>query len=190
MGDSNILKTFFESAEKVGFFNVSYAALAQILHIEEDCLHEEFPDRVDFLKALHGEIEDTLLNNFQEDPSDMSMKDKLFDLLMLRIEALEPYRQGVSRFIQESEKSPLELKFLPIVTGIVPLMLKGMENLLISLNGEGQIFTQKNRAVGLLIVYVLVLHTWAEDKTLDLSKTMHALDRYLGLFTEQFGENL
>lgn len=190
MGSSHILKAFFESVEKEGFFNVSYTMLAQTLNMDENSLREVFPKHTDFLKALHGEIESTLLEEFQEDLPEMSLKDKLFDLLMRRIEVLDPYRQGVSRFIRDGENIPPDLKLLPILATIVPLMMQGMENSLRSINSEEQVWRKKNRAFALLIVYLLVLHTWAEDETSDLSSTMHALDKYLDLFTEHFGSSM
>ena len=102
-----------------------------------------------------------------------SPRDRIFDLLMRRLDALQPHRAGIVRFTKE-------LPFHPILT---LLLGAGMEQSMgwmleaagISSHGPAGIV----RIKGLTVVWVYTLNAWIKDDSADLAATMAALDRAL-----------
>lgn len=102
-----------------------------------------------------------------------SPRDRLFDLLMRRLDALQPHRAGILRFTRE-------LPFHPILTLVLGA---GMERSMgwmleaagISSHGPAGVA----RIKGLTVVWVYTLNAWMKDDSADLAATMAALDRAL-----------
>jgi ubiquinone biosynthesis protein COQ9 len=102
-----------------------------------------------------------------------SPRDRIFDLLMRRLDALQPHRAGITRFTKE-------LPFHPILT---LLLGAGMERSMgwmleaagISSHGPAGIV----RIKGLTAVWIYTLNAWMKDESADLAATMAALDKAL-----------
>lgn len=102
-----------------------------------------------------------------------SPRDRLFDVLMRRLDALQPHRAGVVRFMSE-------LPFHPMLTlmlgaGMNRSMGWMLEAAGLSASGPAGLA----RIQGLTAVWVYTLQAWTKDDSPDLARTMAALDKAL-----------
>lgn len=102
-----------------------------------------------------------------------AVRDRLFDLLMRRFDALRPHRAGVLRLRDHLTRDPLLAALLyPSLLASMAWTLEAAEVDLSGLSGAA-------RAHGLVAVWLDASRAWAEDESEDLGPTMAALDRAL-----------
>jgi AcrR family transcriptional regulator len=101
-------------------------------------------------------------------------KDRLFELLMRRFDALKLHRAALRVICRDSFGDPAALLAGKRLLASMGWMLEGAGISTAGLSGLAR------RRI-LLLVYLSVLPAFAGDETPDLAKTMAALDRRLGL---------
>ncbi len=102
-----------------------------------------------------------------------SVRDKLFDLLMSRFEAMQPHRLGIQALMRALPFEPMVALLLSCATKrSMRWMLQAAGVSATGLRGEVEVR-------GLLAVWLWVLRTWEKDDSNDLSATMAALDTAL-----------
>jgi ubiquinone biosynthesis protein COQ9 len=125
------------------------------------------------LLALHGRVTDQQVLAGTVPDSGDSPRERLFDVLMRRVDVLQPHRRGVLRLMDEAALDPfLGLPLLAALPGSMAWMLEAAR---IGTDGFGGAL----RANGLVAVWLYTLRAWARDATEDLGATMAALDRAL-----------
>ena len=102
-----------------------------------------------------------------------SARDRLFDVLMRRFDALQPHRQGVAAIIRGLVCDPLA----PLCHG--PRLMCSMARMLEAAGLSSKGAAGALRAKGLAVVYMVTFRAWLTDDSADLAKTMAALDRGL-----------
>ncbi len=102
-----------------------------------------------------------------------SPRDRLFDVLMRRFDALKPYRAGIAGLLNAARRD-LRLAACIHRTGLTSMrwMLEAAD-----IPGSGLRYAAK--VEGLFVVYGRALRIWLTDDDADLAKTMAALDRGL-----------
>jgi hypothetical protein len=100
-------------------------------------------------------------------------RERLFDVLMARIEALAPHKQAVGSLIRSAGRNPgLAVALNGFAVRSQQWMLTAAD---ISASGpRGMV-----RAQGLALLFASVLRTWLRDEDPGLARTMSALDRAL-----------
>ncbi|MDP9126667.1 MAG: TetR/AcrR family transcriptional regulator [Pseudomonadota bacterium] len=102
-----------------------------------------------------------------------SLHDRLFEVLMTRIDALQAHRKAILDIMAEAKRHP------QVIAKLLPAHVRSMR-LMLSLAGAKNSPWQEPFAItGLLAVYSLALCSWRKDTSSDLSKTMAGLDRHL-----------
>ncbi len=125
------------------------------------------------LLALHNRVVDQqVLEGTVPDTGD-TPRERLFDVLMRRVDALQPHRRGVLRLLDEALTDPVLA--LALFFGLPRSMAWMLEAARIGTDG----FAGALRANGLAAVWLYTLRAWARDNTEDLGPTMAALDRAL-----------
>jgi AcrR family transcriptional regulator len=100
-------------------------------------------------------------------------RDRLFDIVMERLDALLPYREGVRRIAREMAFDPLTaLTLASAMPRSIGWMLTGAR-----IAAGGPAMPLKIAALG--GVYLATFRVWLDEESQDLSKTMAALDRQL-----------
>ncbi|HZT50923.1 MAG TPA: TetR family transcriptional regulator [Stellaceae bacterium] len=101
-----------------------------------------------------------------------SARERLFDTLMRRFDALKPYKDGVRAILRDSVGHPAALLALPVLRRSMAWMLEASG---ISTAGcRGRLV-----ADGTAALYLSVLRVFLADDSEDLGRTMAALDRAL-----------
>jgi AcrR family transcriptional regulator len=111
-----------------------------------------------------------------EDLSDMAEeppRERLFDVLMRRLEVLAPHRQAVRSLLRSARRNP------PLGLALNGLAVRSQQWMLSAagINASGP--RGMMRAQGLALLFASVLRTWVRDDDPGLARTMAALDRAL-----------
>jgi len=102
-----------------------------------------------------------------------SDKDRLFDVLMRRFDAMTPYKPALKNINEWAMGDPLALPALnQLALNSLRFMLEGA-----GLSSEGPVGALKLQ--GLALAWTHVFHTWLSDDSADAAKTMAALDKEL-----------
>ncbi len=168
--DRALVGAAFALAAERGWREVSVAEAARRADLPLDRARGRFPVRAAVLLRF-GRIADQAALALA--PKEGPHRDRLFDLLMRRLDVLQTHRAGVLALMRALPADPPLAAFLALANlRSMGWMLEGAG---ISARGPlGQL-----RRKGLLAVWLVVLRAWHDDTSEDLSATMAALDRAL-----------
>ncbi len=146
------------------------AALAGI-----DSLDPELGDRISILSAFARAIDTTVSerSNAALDDADVPVREKLLEVLLLRFEALAPYRSGVAALLRDLSLDPNQAaRGLPF---LARSMRQGLEQC--GVNASGLRGMVRIGALGL--IFLDAARVWANDASDDLAATTRRLDERL-----------
>jgi len=160
-------------AAERGWSNLSLADIATEAGVPISDFYRRFATRQAILNALQRRTDLHVLQSVDEDPPEGSRRDRLFDVLMRRFDALQPYREGLQAVARASCWDPLAL--VCGAAGLSRSMAAMLEAAGISSAGLPGLL----RTHGLAAAYLTAFRVWLRDDTEDKSHTMSALDRAL-----------
>lgn len=132
-----------------------------------------YPCRAAILAGFERLIDCRMLAGAAAGDTGDSARDRLFDIIMERFEALAPYRAGIRRIARELPMDPQSAMVLACaLPRSVAWMYSGAR---LAIDGPGMPI--KLAALG--GVYLSALRIWLTDDSQDLSKTMAGLDKRL-----------
>ena len=111
-----------------------------------------------------------------EDFSDMveePPRERLFDVLMRRLEILAPHRAAVASLLRSAGRNP------PLALALNRLAVRSQQWMLTAAGVGASGPRGMVRAQGLALFFTSVLRTWVNDDDPGLARTMAALDRAL-----------
>lgn len=135
-----------------------------------------FPTKHAVINAFQDRIDERMLAtagdlmSAGDDSADI--RDRLFDLLMERFDALSPYRAAMAEIAKDALCDPASLRFVPRMARTMSRVLEAAG---IGTSGSVRLLQTK----GLALVYADAFRIWLRDDSADLAKTMAALDRGL-----------
>jgi AcrR family transcriptional regulator len=160
-------------AAERGWRDLSLAEIAQAAELSLSEVHGEFTSKQAILGRLLRRVDSAVLAEEDRDPAQGSARDRLFDVIMRRFDALQPYKAGLGNVIYDQCRDPLAaLCALPRLCGSMALMLESAR-----LSAAGPIGCL--RVKGLTAIYLATLRDWLRDDSEDMAKTMASLDRRL-----------
>jgi len=166
-----LIAAALDLAAKNGWRRTSMAAIADAADLSLAETYALFRSKFAILAAFRRSIDEAVLARSAPSASD-SPRDRIFDVLMRRLEALKPYREGLAVIARESIGSPLLAKALPGYARSMGWMLEAAG---IPASGcRGRVACKV-----LCIIYISVLPVFLRDESADLGTTMAALDRRL-----------
>jgi AcrR family transcriptional regulator len=156
-----------------GWRHVSLAAVADEAGVPILQVYRLFPSRTAILCGLLKRVDEAVLAVPLDAEADERPRDRLFDLLMRRFDALQPHRAALEVLRRELRTDPLtSLALGGVLLCSMRLMLEAAG---IVCHGVGGVVAVKLTAAA----YLAAAHTWARDESPDLAPTMAALDRRL-----------
>jgi AcrR family transcriptional regulator len=171
--EPDLLSSAFALLAERGWAGLSLVALAERVRLPLVEVHRQLPDRRAILRALSERVDEAMLEVDRAELEGLPPRDKLFELIMRRLDALAPYRAGLARLARDTRRDPCIL--LPI-TCRLDRSLRWMQELA-GLRAYGLRARLQRRA--LLAAYLRALQTWFGDDPDDLAKTMAELDTLL-----------
>ncbi len=167
-----IIAAALRLAETRGWRELSLGEIAGEAGIPLAELACEFQSKAQILAAFSQAVDQAVLEKFAR-PSADAARDRLFDVLMSRFEAMQPYRPALRRIACDLGRSPgeaLAQAFPALKSQYWMLAAAGI-------NGEGA--RGLLRVKGLFAIYARVFPIWLGDDDPGLARTMAALDKRL-----------
>lgn len=171
---NNLIKASFKIIEEIGWNKFSLILLSKNNGISINKVKFYFRRKLDVLISFSKMIDEEIISeiNLQEFEEN-SVKDNLFELIMLRFEKLRPYKKCLIILIDELKTKPIILKkiMLTILDSfkIFLLVSKAKENFIIDFFKIHIIF----------LIYTFIFRIWLKDDSEDMNKTMVELDKRL-----------
>ncbi|SCZ09082.1 TetR family transcriptional regulator [Microvirga guangxiensis] len=132
-----------------------------------------FPSKGAVLGGLSRQIDRKVLEETTDDLAGEPARERIFDVIMRRFDALEPYKEALRRIYRDMQFDPLSLAALhQVAVNSMRFMLAAA-----GINTEGPLGTLKLQ--GAVAVYSKTMRTWLDDDDPALAKTMARLDREL-----------
>jgi len=100
-------------------------------------------------------------------------RDRIFDVLMRRLDAMQPHREGILRLIEDMRRDPL------LALALAPHIGVSMRWMLEAAEIEAKSCEARLLALGLTGVWLATIRAWARDDSPDMGSTMAALDSAL-----------
>lgn len=160
-------------AGEKGWPQVGLSDVAARLKTNPADLMDVIEDREDLLVAFGRMIDRRVIESIGMADQDIPPRDRLFDILMERFDALEPYRPGVLSVLESHRGDPKQM-----MIGL-PHLCRSMSWMLDCAGFETSGWAGALRVAGLSAVYLKTVRVWTADDTADLSKTMAELDKNL-----------
>lgn len=167
-----IIEATLALAAERGWRGISLADIAHRAEMPMADLYKVFPSKTAILESYFRRIDEQMLHDDGDVP-DVVLRDRLFDVVMRRFEAMAPHKQALSRIMRDSVDDPMiVLCGSRRVMRSLGLML---ETAGISTTG----FSGLLKIEGMAAVYAYAMRAWFADETDDFSHTMAALDKAL-----------
>jgi AcrR family transcriptional regulator len=155
------------------FEQIGLAEVASRAGIKLSQLRAEFGSTLAILGAHIKDIDRAVLAGGDADMDDESPREKLFDVLMRRLEALAPYKAAVRSLMHSARRNPgLALALNAMTARSQRWMLEAAG---IGASGPRGAL----RAQGAALMFARVLGVWFDDDEPGLDRTMAALGRGL-----------
>lgn len=177
--ESRLVEAALALADRQGWRRTTLSDIAHEAGLSLADLHDQLRSRGAVLAACVRHFDQLALAGPPADKNDKP-KDRLFDLLMRRFEALKPHRKAVRAMAWDSFGEPAALLALKRLLISMGWMLEAAGIPTAGLPGMA-----KRRILAL--AYLSVLVVFARDDSADLAKTMAALDRRLSLIEPFLG---
>jgi hypothetical protein len=163
----------FQLALRVPWHKVTLATIAAEAGLTLSELRQIAPSKGAILSGFSRDIDNSLLENLAKQPPSGDPHDRLFDVILRRLEIMGPYRENLAGILRSPVVDPDEgWELLSAATRSVGWMLA-------SAGLEADRHWRGMQKLGLLHAYWRTLQVWAEDEDSGLTRTMAALDRRL-----------
>jgi AcrR family transcriptional regulator len=168
-----IIAAFMALLAEKPFESIGLAETARRAGVSLARMREEFSSTLEILAAHMKEIDRAILAEDFSDMAEEPPRERLFDVLMRRLEALAPYKAAVHSLLRSASCHPsLGMAFNRLAVRSQQWMLSAAD--IGSSGPKGMV-----RAQGMALLFASVLRTWVRDEDPGLSRTMAALDRAL-----------
>jgi AcrR family transcriptional regulator len=170
---ARIVDALMELAAERRWEDITLSEIALRAGLSLADFRDHFPSKGAVLGAFARRIDRIVLEGTTDDLAGENAKERLFDVLMRRIDALKPYRDALQSISDWARGDLLGSAALnSVILNSMRFMLEAA-----GIDSEGPVGTLKLQ--GLAIAWRRVLETWFEDDDPGLSATMAALDREL-----------
>ncbi|WP_230531625.1 TetR/AcrR family transcriptional regulator [Microvirga roseola] len=168
-----IVDALMDLAARRPWDEIEIGDIAQAANVSLAEFRDLFPSKGAVLGSLSRQIDKQVLEGTTDDLAGEPARERVFDVLMRRFDAMEPYKEALRRISQDLQYDPLSIAALNQVA------LNSMRFMLAAagINTEGPLGGLKLQ--GAVLVYSNTMRTWLEDDDPTLAKTMARLDREL-----------
>ncbi|HLG86985.1 MAG TPA: TetR/AcrR family transcriptional regulator [Alphaproteobacteria bacterium] len=140
-----------------------------------------YGNRPQILDGFERMVDTLMLSGASPVDTGEAQRDRLFEIIMARLDALQPYRDGLRRIAREL---PMDPPSSFVLTCALPRSVAWMYAGA-GIRIGGPLMPLRLAALG--AAYVATLRAWFGDESPDLAKTMAALDRELNRIERVLG---
>jgi len=170
----NLVKSSFNIIEKSGWKSFSLQKLSYAEKIPINEIKIFFKSEITILDEFSKMIDIKVEKNFDyEELTNTSVKDNLFELIMLRLEYMQPYRNALKSIKSSFKSDPLVAK------SVAKNVMNSLDFYLELTNAFNDSFLDIFKKKSIFLIYSYIFMIWLEDDSDELSKTMSELDKLL-----------
>lgn len=169
----DLLKIAFDLLAERGSAGFSFAEVARRADTDLAAVYAELPDRAALLCRLGRRLDAAMLALEPAELDGMSIRERLFELIMRRLDAMADYKAGLGALARRPGREPMLL-------AAACCNLDRLSRRLLDAAGSqhGPVLAlMARRALGL--VYLRTFRVWLDDDTPDMARTLAELDRRL-----------
>lgn len=169
----HVIDTALRLAAERRWRDLSLAEIAEAAGLPIAKVYPLFSSRQAILDAFMRRVDAAVLAESDPEALEGSARDRLFDVLMRRFDALEPHRSAVGNLVYDQIRDPL---------GALCSACQLRRSLALMLEAAGLSSAGLRGAVrleGLGLIYLATLRVWLRDESADKARTMAALDKHL-----------
>ena len=164
-----------------GWRRLSLNAIAAAAELSILQVYRVFHSKQAILRGLYNRIDQIVLADPPAAEPDERVRDRLFDLMMRRFDALQPYKPALDVLLRELPGDPVTA--VCAGASLLRSMRWMLETAEIPTNGVRGAIAVKLAAAA----YLSARRVWQRDDTQDLARTMAALDARLRRIEGWFG---
>jgi len=169
----NIIAAFMALLAEKRFDQIGFGDISARANVSLATARTEFGSTLAILAAHMKELDRKVLAGGEGDMSDEPPRERLFDVLMRRIEAMAPYREATRSLMKSASCNP------GLAFALNGLAVRSQTWMMTAANIDAAGPRGLIRAQGLAALFASVLRTWVDDEDEGLARTMAALDRAL-----------
>lgn len=169
----SIVEAFMALAAETPWNDLTLPAIADKAGIDLAQLRDAYDGKMAILEDFSRRIDMAVLKGGDDDMAGEPARDRLFDVLMRRLDLLAPYREGLRGLMRSAKRDPLLLAAfnrIAVTAQLWMLSAAGIE----AAGPAGMV-----KAQGLAVAFAKVLRTWLREDDPELPKTMATLDKEL-----------
>lgn len=155
------------------FEDIAMSEIARRAGLTLADFRDQFPSKGAILGAYSRMIDRKVLDGVSDDLIAEPAKERLFDVLMRRLDAMAPHRDGLRAIWEWAKRDPVSAAALnQVALNSMRFMLEAAD-----ISSEGVAGAVKLQ--GLVLAWARVLDVWFDDDDPAYARTMAALDREL-----------
>jgi ubiquinone biosynthesis protein COQ9 len=170
---NKIVDAALRLAASDGWAGLSLDRIAREAGIGLAEFRKEFSSKADILAAFTRAVDDAVLAKIGPAEASFAPRDRLFDVLMTRFEAMAPYKAGLKRICETMHRS------LGDSVTQLGASARSLYWMLAAAGIDAEGSRGAIRVPGLIALYARVFDIWLEDDDPGLARTMAALDSRL-----------
>ena len=171
--EGNVITAAFDLAIRTGWNEISLRDIADAAERPLSEVMTRFSDKDDVMKRFTEEVDRTMLAAAGDIEREQSARDAVFEAIMMRFDAMAPYRAALRAIAKDRTKTFPSLPQSACVS--LATQNKILQAAGISASGTPALV----RRIGLAQIYSQVFRVWLDDEDTGMAKTMAALDRRL-----------
>ncbi|MEN3383487.1 MAG: hypothetical protein V7608_3531 [Hyphomicrobiales bacterium] len=169
----NIIAAFMALLAEHRIEEIGFGDIAARAGVSLATLRGEFGSTLAILAAHSKAIDRQVLADVDADMADEPPRERLFDVLMHRLEVIAPHREAMRSLMRSVSRNP------PLAFALNGLAVRSQTWMLTAANIDAAGPRGLIRAQGLAMMFASVLRTWIDDEDEGLARTLAALDRAL-----------
>ena len=169
-----ILDAALDLAARQSWRETSLADIAGVAGVSLADVRAHYSSKPAIVAAFVRRVDAAVLAGDQPELAGEPARDRLFDVMMRRFDALAPHREAVRSILRAGPGDPAA-----VLSGACSLACS-MAWMLEAARIGNEGIPGALRIKGLVLIYLSVLRVWLEDESDDMARTMAALDRRLG----------
>lgn len=178
-----LIRSAFALASEQPWHRISLSDIAKHAKVPLTDTLALYTDKNGILDSVIAEVTNKATAECDSFTDEDTIRDRLFALLMARLDAMAPYRAGGASILRSITRDPVSfICRLPHVMAAMAQMLEAA-----GVDSSGLCGAVRTKALAL--VFATTVRTWLHDESEDLAPTMAALDKALGradMLAQQF----
>ena len=167
-----IIEAFMALLAEKSIETIGLAEIAERADVSLADLRGEFASPLAILAANVKQLDRQVLAGSDPDMEEEDARERLFDVLMRRLELLAPHKEAVRSLLRSARRDP------PLALALNAMTVRSQQWMLTAAGIGASGPKGMMRAQGMALLFANVLRTWVDDDD-DQTKTLAALDNQL-----------